>query len=428
MNERAKPALLVLASTYPRWRGDHEPGFVHELCGRLTGRFDVTVVTSRAPGAASTELIDGVAVVRYAYAPRALETLVYGGGIAANLRRSPWKFALVPGFIVAQYLAARRIARKRRIDLVHAHWLIPQGLIARRLARGADVPFLVTSHGGDLFGMRARPLLRIKRSVAAAATTMTVVSSAMRDEAKRIGLNPPRLEVVPMGADMRTRFTPDPDVTASADELLFVGRLVAKKGLPHLLAAMPDVLRRRPRTRLTIAGFGPEEAALKTQARQLGIEACVDFIGAVKQADLPARYRRAALLVAPFVRDASGDQEGLPVVLMEAIACGCPVIAGDVPGVRDLLGGAAETICVDPRDSEALATAIVAVLAEPQRSREQAAQLREDILSRFDWSVIATRYGDLLDDILASGSRLSAHAPQAANGARNVEGSAERIE
>ncbi|MDE1962204.1 MAG: glycosyltransferase, partial [Xanthomonadaceae bacterium] len=147
MSEPDKPGLLVLASTYPRRSGDAEPGFVHELCRRLTGRFDVIVLAPDGPGADPDGALDGVDVIRYRYAPRGWQTLVHGGGIVANLRAARWKWLLLPAFVVGQYIAARHIVRARRIDLIHAHWLLPQGLIARALARSHRIPYVVTSHG-----------------------------------------------------------------------------------------------------------------------------------------------------------------------------------------------------------------------------------------------------------------------------------------
>lgn len=410
--EPRKPTLLVLTSTYPRWPGDHEPGFVHALCQRLTDRFEVVVLTSRAPGAAPRETMDGVEVIRYRYAPQRMETLVYGGGIAAHLERRPWKLLLVPGFILGQYLAARRLVKYRRIDLIHAHWLIPQGMIARWLVRHVVlVPFVVTSHGGDLFGLRGRWLRRIKREIATASAAMTVVSEAMRQEVGRLGLHPPRLEVLPMGVDMRDRFTPN-DTTRCTDEILFVGRLVPKKGLSYLLDAMPAVLAQRPDAVLTIAGFGPEQEVLQAQVARLDIEASVRFLGAFTQADLPALYRRAALLAAPFVRDTSGNQEGLPVVLMEAIGCGCPVVAGDVAGVQDLLGEHDDRVCVDATNASALAEAILRVLAHPAEARERALSLREAVARRVDWHIIACGYADLLESCLAGAVGAVSGAPR----------------
>ena len=134
MSSLPRPTVLVLASTYPRWANDPEPAFVHEVCRRLVDRFEVIALVPDAPDADPDGLMDGVRVVRYRYAPRMLQTLVNNGGIATNLKRSPWKWLLVPTFVLMQYLAGRRMMRERRIDVIHAHWLLPQGLVAYRLA------------------------------------------------------------------------------------------------------------------------------------------------------------------------------------------------------------------------------------------------------------------------------------------------------
>ncbi|WP_109124911.1 glycosyltransferase [Dyella sp. C11] len=393
--------VLVLASTYPRWRDDHEPGFVHELCRRLVDRFDVVAVVPDAQGADPSGTLDGVCVVRYRYAPRAWQTLVNNGGIAANLKRQPWKWLLVPGFIVGLWWAARRVLRSQQVDAIHAHWLIPQGFIAQLLARFAGVPYVVTSHGGDLFGFRGKALESVKRTVAANSSGMTVVSTAMAEEVARLDMHPPQLAVVPMGVDLRNRFVPGNDVVRKPDSLLFVGRLVAKKGLCHLLDAMPAILSRRPSVELIIAGFGPEEEALRAQAQRLRIASHVRFLGATPQGALPALYRGASLFVAPFVRDASGDQEGLPVVLMEAMGCGCPVVVGDVAGLHDLLGDAASEVCVDAKDTAQLADRVLQALDQPDASRQRALALREKALHVIDWQGVSGRYGDLLEQCMA---------------------------
>jgi glycosyltransferase involved in cell wall biosynthesis len=391
----AKPTLLVLASTYPRWKGDPEPGFVHELCRRLTARFHVVVVVPDAPDADPSGTLDGVEVLRYRYAPRRLQTLVNDGGIAANLRRSAWKWLLVPGFVAGQYLAARRLVSGRRIDAVHAHWLVSPGLVARLLA-SRTLPFVVTSHGGDLFGFRHPVFVVIKRWVASRAAAMTVVSDAMADEVRRLDMPISRLETIPMGVDVGGRFAASETVDRSPSELLFVGRLVAKKGLTHLLAAMPDILAARPEVSLRIVGFGPERESLQRQVDQLRLGNKVVFAGAMPQEALPEIYRRAALFVAPFVRDESGDQEGLPVALMEAISTGCPFVVGNVAGLGDLLGDTAQAYCVDPRNHAALSTAVLHALADPTAARDAATTAAAIARGRVDWSIVAERYADLI--------------------------------
>src|ERR1700761_7916542 len=107
-----RPRLLVLTSTYPRWAGDPEPGFVHELSRRLAETFDVRVIGPHAAGALAWERLDGVDIHRYRYAPVAMETLVNHGGILTNLKRSIWKWLLVPTFLAGQYLALRKALRE----------------------------------------------------------------------------------------------------------------------------------------------------------------------------------------------------------------------------------------------------------------------------------------------------------------------------
>jgi glycosyltransferase involved in cell wall biosynthesis len=389
--ETKTPAVLVLASTYPRWRNDPEPGFVHELCRRLARSFKVIAVVPDAHGADADGSLEGVEVVRYHYAPRRWQTLVNNGGIVANLKRSRWKYLLVPGFVLGQYLAARRVLRTRRIDVIHAHWLLPQGLIARHLSRRFGVPYVVTSHGADLFGLRGALLTRLKRAVAASCSAMTVVSAAMRDEAGRIGLAPPALAVMPMGVDLRERFVPGSAQSRSSTELLFVGRLVEKKGLRYLIDAMPGIVRAIPEATLRVVGFGPEESAMQAQSKALGMQERITFLGGVAQTGLPAIYQHAALLVAPFVEAASGDQEGLGLVPIEALACGCPVLVGDVPATRDL---PVERIA--SANVEQLTAAIVGKLRAPDAACELATRQREECLRRFDWQDVSDAYVALL--------------------------------
>ena len=392
------PVLLVLASTYPRWPADPEPGFVHELSRRLTERYRVIVLCPHAPGAKPRETMDGVEVVRYRYAPERWETLVNDGGIVTNLKRARWKLLLVPGFVLGQAWVAWRLMRRERVDVIHAHWLIPQGLIAALLQwlPGRRVPYVVTSHGADLYALKGRLLDGIKRFVARRAAAATVVSSAMRERLATLGVPAAHIHVLPMGVDLSERFTPDPSVPRSQHEILFVGRLVEKKGLRHLIAALPQVLEGVPDAFLTIVGFGPEEAALRQQVHTLGLQAKVHFLGAVAQTRLPALYRRAALFVAPFVQAESGDQEGLPVALMEAVACGCPVVAGDVAGIEDLLGRMKPYICVDARNAEMLASCICSRLIDSSTAGLHAQAVLEEASRRVDWNRIAAGYARLI--------------------------------
>ncbi|QQS55637.1 MAG: glycosyltransferase [Candidatus Competibacteraceae bacterium] len=399
----SRKKLLVLSSTYPRWLGDPEPGFVHELAKRLTTQFDVRVLCPHARGAAPRETFEGVQVRRYRYAPSRLETLVNDGGIVNNLKRQPWKWLLVPSFLLGLFWCAWREIRRWHPDVIHAHWLLPQGLIVALLdlLDRHTPPFLVTSHGADLFALRARPLTALKRFVVSRAAALTVVSQTMTGELARIGVSAQKVCVLPMGVDITHRFTPMPDQPRSHDEILFVGRLVEKKGLRYLLAAMPEIIARHPAAFLTIVGFGPEEGERRAQAEALGLAHKVKFLGPLAQVELPDLYRRAAVFVAPFVRAESGDQEGLPVTLMEAIACGCPVVVGELEAMADLFEPDEADLRVISTNIQALAEHVIATLEHPREACRRADRMRVRLSQRLSWDTIARQYAGILRGVLA---------------------------
>ena len=387
-----QPRLLVLTSTYPRWAGDPEPGFVHELSKRLTDKFQVTVLCPHAPGALPKQVMDGVEVIRYRYAPASLERLVNNGGIVTNLKRHPWMLLLLPSFILGQLFWLYKLGHRRNTDVIHAHWLIPQGfLVAFLMAFGRKMaPFVVTSHGADLFALRGKLLTKIKQFTLARSASATVVSHAMKTMIAEMGVPPDKIAVQSMGIDLQHRFYPDTNIQRNPNELLFVGRLVEKKGLGYLIEALPHILQQRPDVRLTIAGFGPELSIRQQQVKDLNLSSHVDFIGAVPQSELPSLYRRAAVFVAPFIQAASGDQEGLGLVVLEALGCGCPAVISDLPATREFgdIHGLRRT---PPANAQILAQTLLDQLQNPVTPDRAA-------LMRFDWQYRADCYSDILLD------------------------------
>jgi glycosyltransferase involved in cell wall biosynthesis len=397
--ETDKKRLLVLASTYPRWKDDPEPGFVHELSRRLASEFDVLVVCPGAQGVLRSEILDGVRVRRFRYAPSALETLVNNGGITTNLRRNRWKYLLVPAFLAGMAWATASAIRRHRPHVIHAHWLLPQGLLARVLSRAA-VPVVVTSHGADLFAWKGTAFRKLKTSVLRRAAAITVVSRPMAEEVVRLGATPGSVSVAPMGVDLRGKFSPGGDVPRSRSEILFVGRLVEKKGLRHLIDAMPAIIAEVPEASLVIAGFGPEQAEREAQVARLGIGAAIRSLGPVRQDALPGLYRRAAVFVAPFIEASSGDQEGFGLVSLEAAGCRCPVVVSDTAVVRDVFDEG-DAVFVRAGDADALGRGVVQVL---RGQGSDTARVREHLMAKFDWSIAAARYASILH-AAASGHR-----------------------
>ena len=345
----------------------------------------------------------GLRVIRFPYFFSRWEKLaMHGGGILNKLKSNPLYYLMIPLFLLGQLRAVVGLLRSERFDLIHAHWLIPQGFVAALslLITRRKISLLCTSHGGDLYALRGKILQQLKRWVMDKSAALTVVSTAMKKTVVDVGVVPDKIEAIPMGVDLKGLFTPDPSVPRKNDKLLFVGRLVDVKGLEILLETMPKVLEKYPNIRLTIAGSGPLERKLRELRGELNITDTVDFLGMVPQDKLPDLYRRATLSIFPFVVTKSGVQEGFGLVVVEAMGCACPVIAGDLPAMNDTIKNGENGLLAPSGKPQALAETITKLLDDPELRARLAGEGRKRVLQKFDWEIIAGKYAEIYGELI----------------------------
>ncbi len=392
--ELRKPRLLVVASTFPARAGDGTPSFVRDLAVGVSRDFDVQVLVPAVPGAPSRESGDGITVVRYRYFPRRWEDLAHGA-ILENVRSRKSRLIQVPFFLIAQAFAVRKAVRKHRPDVIHAHWIIPQGIVARLVA--PHVPTVVTTLGGDLYALGDPVSRRLKRAVLTRAKAVTVMNADMRTRAIDLGASPATTQVMPMGAQVAQfadaaagRSTTPSDAKAPV-RLLAVGRLVEKKGFHLLLEALAGIDHHS--WRLTIVGDGPQRVALEAAATGLP----VDFAGQLSREDLAQADAEADVAVFPSVRAKSGDQDGLPVALLEAMASGCAVIVSDLPGLDEAVDAEVTGLCVPNGDVDALRQALGLLIRDPalRGTLGRAAAMRAQ---DFDVASVAQAYARVLSE------------------------------
>ena len=401
MNKSQVPKrILTLTSTFPRWKDDTEPPFVLELCRRLAERFRIHVLAPHAFGSLSAEDIDGIRVTRYRYSVSRWENLAYDGGILANLKQNPLRYGMIPLFILSQLRAIQELLFRYRFDLIHAHWLIPQGVCATVFHNWSksSPPLLCTSHGGDLFGLNGKFMDGMKRWVIKNASAVTTVSSAMGNAVGTLQIDMAKVHVIPMGVDLQMRFVP-PIRPRFGKKLLFVGRLVEKKGLTYLIDALPMILAKHPEATLTIIGEGPEKNRLLRRVSEVGIENHVTFKGAIKNASLPGYYQDSDIMVFPSVVANDGDREGFGLVLVEALGCACAAVVTDLPAMRDIVQDGRTALVVRQKDARQIADAVIRLLDHPPLCQGLGEAGRLTVLEKFDWAVIAAQYGNLIDSI-----------------------------
>lgn len=390
--------LLILTSTFPRWKGDKDPPFVYELSRRLQKKFKIYVLAPHAAGCLSEEILNGINIKRFRYFFSPWEKLAYQGGIPSNLKNKPWLYGLVPFFLMAEYLVLIRMLRRHRFDLIHAHWIIPQGLIAllaRPFAKSKPV-LLCTSHGTDLYGLRGRFFKRLKLFVFNHTNSLTVVSRAMFESVVSMGVDPRKVSVIPMGVELKKRFVP-PAQRKEKNALLFVGRLVEKKGLQYLIEAMPRILGKNPSGHLRIVGDGPKKTELVKRISELGINKSVQFMGPVCNEDLPPFYQTSNILIFPSV-----DREGFGLVLVEALGCECALVVSDLPAMQDIITDGKTAVVIPQKDVRRLADSVNELLDNSALRTSIGKAGRQFVLKHFDLDRIGKKYLDLIESVISS--------------------------
>lgn len=407
--------VLFVASSFPRFDGDTASVFLLNLARALIPLgCEVRVVAPDADGPASATLA-GIPVSRFRYFPKRLQTLAYGSGILPNVRERPWRAAQIPSFVATMYRALRREIAGFQPDLVHAHWLLPQGLIAAHARRGAVPRIVVTAHGGDAFALRNTALKHLKFRTLRIADAWTSNTRATAEAV--IGKDPPvgipLPAIIPMGVDVarfaagRRHVLRDSNSVAPDTRIvLFVGRLVEKKGVDDLIRAFADSSKAaKPSCRLWIVGDGSERPALERLTRQLGIAEQTRFFGMVRNDALPDFLAAADLFVGPSVVAGSGDTEGMGVVFIEAFASGLCVLATNTGGIAEVVEDGVTGVLVEPRNHKQLAGAMVTLLANDEYRHKLAAQAARLARERYDWDRVAVRFHQLYLETLGAERR-----------------------
>src|SRR5205814_743784 len=290
----------------------------------------------------------------------------------------------LPGLLLWSRRAAT-LARRHKVRFVHCGNVKPAGYPARWVLERCRVPYGIYFHGGDLLSEQhkirhSRLKRRSTRAILGGAAVLMVNSAWTRDLALSVlgelGLDGhgQRLRVVHLGTDPG-RFMPGVDPTELRERLglpedgvrwmLTVARLTPHKGADTVLRALPAILEHAPDVRYAVAGSGPALDQLEELASAIGVADRVSFLGSVSDRDLPALYNLASVYVgASRLADRIGV-EGFGISLVEASACGLPVVAGNSGGIPDAVRDGETGFLVPPEDPAALAAAIVLLLASP---------------------------------------------------------------
>ncbi len=384
--------VLMVATAYPRYHGDVITPWLVELIQRLQKKgVQVSVFTSSYKGLGN-QMLDGVKVYRFRYFLKNAERLTHEETAVDRIKRSPLYVMLTVFYLVFGTLNIIRLVRKEQFDIIHVHWPFPHILFGVLAKNASSARLFTTFYGVEIrwlkrkFPFLVRPFSFFIKKV----DTITAISTHTAQELDTITSR--KIEIVPFSAAIgQHRGT-----ISDAREIIFVGRLVQRKGVKYLIEALAHVKNKIPHT-LTIIGDGPERADLEQQTRDLDLQDRVIFTGRISDEELYKHYNQCSFIVLPAVYDAKGDIEGLGVVLLEAMAHEKPAIASNAGGITDIITDGENGYLVPPGDASALANVIMTLATDKTACKRMGERAKQIVDDKFSWNRIVNQLAALYE-------------------------------
>jgi len=350
----------LITHLYPRFAGDYKAIFVANLARFLVERgHSVVVVTPRWPQSQPLEAIDGVTIYRFAYwGWQQGQRLGEVKGVAPLMLSS---------LLFSGIWTSKTVTERHNLDLLHGYWVVPGGTIAALTGKLTHRPAVATAAGSDLNKAAYRPIAgKFVRFTLGQLKQLMVVSNQLGERATELGLPSEKLNVL-VGALCGLDLSYFPQKIMSSQNLplmLYVGNFSPPKRVDTILRAMPTVLQQIPTAQLWLVGDGELRTTLQSLAVELGIAEQVKFLGATAHQEIPHLMTQAQILVH------CSDHEGTPLTIMEAMACGLPVVASNVGGIPDVVKEGQTGYLLSPNDVVGFAERLITLLSQPDLARQ----------------------------------------------------------
>jgi glycosyltransferase involved in cell wall biosynthesis len=393
----------MLTQTYPRFEGDTAGTFIQSLAHALAvGGDEVHVLLPHDRALEERPAPPGLTVHSFRYAPTDnLHTLGYSRTMDRDVHLRMRAALLGPFYTLAAARALSRLIRRVKPDVTQAHWLVPNGVVAAAVKK---TPLVVSLHGTDVYMAEKRFMRPAARFALGRTDALTGSSQDLVDRALAVR-RAPRARFIPYGVDPVRFDGKDPRkasvraalrVPTGSSLILAVGRMVPKKGFDVLIEA----LARLDDTGwvAVLAGEGSDLESLRARANALGLGERMRYPGGVAHDELPAYYSAADVFVMPSVRDRAGNVDGLPNVVLEAMASGTAVVASSIGGIPAVITDGATGLLIPERDENALAEGLARLLNSPDERASLGAAARRKVQAELTWQVVARHYRDSFVD------------------------------
>ena len=394
MNNPVKPNLLILTSSFPRDPRDETCGYVRDFARNLSLDFNVEVLTL-ADEQASPWPRDRFRLIRSKSFLLQRLNRAQASNDLNSVMTEGWLVKLASLLALVSYFhSAFRLAR--RADVLCSHWMVPCGLAGALISKLLGKPHVAVEHSGALHLLaRTRGGAFLARFITRHSHRVITVSQDLK--AKLLALCPDaakKVEVIPMGVEL-SHSVSTYGASSSKKSILFVGRLTPIKGLNVLLEA----LREQNDIELTVAGDGEQRRELESLAQRYSINA--KFVGRVTARRRDDLLSASDIVVIPSLALEDGRTEGMPVICLEAMAAGRPIIAARVGGLSEIIIDGENGLLFDPGNGEMLSNKLK-LLADDAALRESISRSARETVLAFAWENVAPRFVRVIKESMRS--------------------------
>ncbi len=396
--------VCMVTSSYPRFPGDGTAPFVQSIAEHVARQgHEVHVLAPYDPQVREGESgPTPVTVHRFKYVWADSLCLVgHARSLERDIRMKKVVYLLTPLYLLLGFLALARLNRQHCFEVLHAHWLLPNGFLALLFAKAWGLPLVVSLHGSDVYVAEKSPFFApLGGLILGLSDAVTACSEDLKQRASRLSGGKCDIKVIPYGANPALFGTSGDSAALRAslniapDDLVVfgLGRLVYKKGFEYLIRAIPFIADDFRQVKVVIGGSGPLRPELEQLSEQLGVREQVRLPGRIAWDQVPTYFDLCDVFVAPSVRDREGNVDGLPNTVLEAMASSRPIVASRVAGIPAVIEEGKNGFLVEERNPAQLAQAIKRLLGSRELRERLGKASRRKIEGELNWDKVAGQF------------------------------------
>lgn len=414
--------ICLFTHTFPRFDGDSAAPFMDGVATSLCQEGnEIFVLTPYSPFFKISSKPYRLITYKYIF-PSNLHLLGYSNTLSDDKKIPFINLLISPLLYIFGFFALMKLIKKEKIDLISAHWILPNGFIAAAASLVTGVPLVSTLPGSDVYLASKNKLYKLMALFAAKISqAITSNSPQLQADFKKLGARKSKFSTIIYGVDPQ-KFCPNDKqgrflrkkLSISEDKIIIlgVGRLVEKKGFKYLVKGAPLILRKNKKAVFLIVGAGDQQEEIEELIKKKKLQQNFYLVGNIGYKDLPSYYNLADIFILPSIRDNGGNLDDQSVSVMEAMSSSLPVITTNFAGYKIVVKNGVSGYLIPPKSIPRISQTINRLLADKNLRGAVGQTARREIITKFSWQAIGREYLGLFERLLNSKKFYSTSVPE----------------